>query len=446
MRSARTLLLGALVLGACGDGGGSTVDPVLIPGGGASSGPIDGVLHVYVIDKYSDTPVVGASVRVETADPAAPVVVTTDATGLASFPDVQGPQTVTITAAGYRTSTAIGLDAANFTSEIEPAADPAPQSGHVSGTITGWDDLAAPATNHLSIGIVVFSQTTDFDDPANGVEQPAEDPPPNACFRTEAAAPPCAWDLDTRVGPQALFAVLADVDTMGTPGDEDNVLTPTGLAYRRGLDVTAGATLTNQDLTIIPEAGFVDMTVGFEAAPAGLTDVGAFAVIRLGDEGQLPLAFSAATPEDSTISVPALTGDLSTASFELFATARSETASTTVLVPTAQPGTVAVGPWMATPASPSATAGTYAFQRVPGASVHSVSLSDADGEVWAITILDETTSFTLPALATDPLPTGELTMQVSAIELEGFDPREFRVDEVRDAIRRSAENSITFTH
>lgn len=446
MRSARTLLLGALVLGACGDGGGSTVDPVLIPGGGASSGPIDGVLHIYVVDKYSDTPVVGAAVRVETDDPAAPLTATTDATGLASFTDVQGPQTVTITAAGYRTGTAIGLDAANFTTQAQPLVDPSPQTGHASGTIDGWDDLPAPATNHLSIAIVTFSQTTDFDDPANAVEQPPSDPPENACFRTEAAAPPCAWDLDTRTGPQALVAILADVDTMGTPGDEDNVLTPTGLAYRRGLDVAAGASLTNQDLAIIPDAAFVDMTVGFEAAPAGLTEVGGFAIIRLGEEGQLPLAFSTASPEAPTISVPALTGDLSTASFEVIATARSETASTTVLVPNAAPGTVAVGAWMATPASPSAAGGTYTFQGVAGASVHSVTLSGADGDLWEITILDDTTSFTLPPLATDPLPTGELTMTVGAIELEGFDPRDFQIDDVRDSIRRTSENSITFTH
>ncbi len=419
---------------------------MLIPGGGAGGGAIDGVLHVHVIDSFTETPIVGASVQLGDREATAPQVVVTDATGLASFEDVEGPQQVTITASGYRTGTVIGLDAANFTSGLQPTAPAAALRGHVSGTIVGWDDLPIPAENHLTGGIVVFSQTTDFDDPANDVPQPDVEPMPNVCFRTQLVAPPCAWELETRVGPQALFAMIVDVDTRGTPDDGDNTITVTGLAYRRGLDVAAGQTLTGQDLAMVPEAGFVDMTIGFDAAPTGLDEVGAFALLRLGDEGQLALAFTSATPAAATIAVPALTGELASATYEVLATARSATAQTTILTPGAQPGTVPVGAWLATPSNPTATGGTYAFQAVPAASAHSLKIADATGDRWEVVILDQTTSFTLPVLTPDPLPPGELTLKTSALEVEGFDPSDFHFDDVRDGLRRTSENTTTFTH
>lgn len=437
--------LSVLGLGACG-GGGNSADPLLIPGGGATGGSIDGVLYVHVIDGFTQTPVANARVQLGDREVTAPVVIMTDATGLATFEDVSGPQMVTITASGYRTGTVIGLDAVNFTSELEASTAPAAASGHLTGTILGWDDLPAPAADHLTAGFVVFSQTIDFDDPANAVQQPGVEPAPNVCFRTPGVAPPCAWELETRVGPQAIAAVIADIDGMGTPAEADNIVTVTGLGIRRGLDVASGQTLGAQDLTILPADGFEDMTIGFEAAPSGLDEVGAFAILRLGDEGQLPLSFTAASPEAAIVGVPALTGELASASYDVFASARSETAQTTIIHPDAQPGTVAVGPWLATPANPTASGGTYTFQAVPGASVHALEISDASGELWSISILDDTTSFTLPMLATDPLPPGELALRVSAVEVEGFDPSDFRVDDVRDALRRTSENRTTFTH
>src|SRR5947199_5218060 len=70
--------------------------PRVIAGGGIGDGAIDGVVNLYVIDDATRMPVSGATVRVGGMDG------TTDATGLFVATSVEGPQTISVKATGYR--------------------------------------------------------------------------------------------------------------------------------------------------------------------------------------------------------------------------------------------------------------------------------------------------------------------------------------------------------
>ena len=53
-----------------------------------------------------------------------------------------------------------------------------------------------------------------------------------------------------------------------------------------------------------------------------------------------------------------------------------------------------------------------------------VSLGMPEDADWNFVLLNGATSFTLPDLADDPLPSGELQMYVGAFVVDGFDPQE----------------------
>ena len=65
--------------------------------------------------------------------------------------------------------------------------------------------------------------------------------------------------------------------------------------------------------------------------------------------------------------------------------------------------------------------------------------------VWSITVFDGSTSFTLPGLSPDPLPTGTLTFEATAMQIPGADLGNFAIDDVRDKITAIASDFVTFT-
>ena len=63
-----------------------------------------------------------------------------------------------------------------------------------------------------------------------------------------------------------------------------------------------------------------------------------------------------------------------------------------------------------------------------------------------VILIDGSTSFTLPALTPDPLPTGEtLTLRASALVIPELDPNDFRAADLRDRLDRLSSNVTTFT-
>jgi hypothetical protein len=468
------LLSVALLLVSVAACGGASVSsppaPRFIEGGGLGDGPITVGLNVYVADDITRKPVSGASVRVGgSADPAA-CMGTTDSTGLAVFATpactiLGGKQSVTASAGSYSPTTWIGVNAANITMTIRPtAATLAIDSAVVTGTITGWDALPAPAMNHNTLGIVGPSSTPNLDDAVNNLPQDtrnitvtvgeamAQYPvASNVCIRT-AYANDCSWRLKTRTGAQAHYAVVVDQDTKGTEADTDDSFTVIGWAIKRGLHFAKDQGADGEALTLIADADMQPFNVTFPSPPPGIDFLQAFPILQLGDEGRIAIVLPALDATHLMTRVPKLTGAFSDAKYDLLAKvqdAKDKAQPSTLTWSHAIDATKAVSApsWLALPTGLTATGGTYSFTPVAGATVQGGELQTIAGKrAWSITIFDDTTSFTLPGVSPDPLPAGASLFAVSAIVAPGFKPNDVKFDDLTNLLTQISSDQIMFTH
>ena len=452
---------------ACG-GDSAPRGPHVVPGGGIGDGPISGRLAVYVTDDDTEAPVAGAAVRVGgSADPA-PCMATSDSTGLVLFeapscPSLAGKQTITASAGGYAPSTWIGVNGTNVTMTIRATTRPAVETATVTGTIDGWAGLPAPAQNHQTLGLVSTSQTRDLGAAENEIAQGtrtitvpvigAVDIPANACVRN-ALANDCNFRLTTRTGPQAHFAVIIDQDTKGTPlVDTDDTFTVIGWAVKTGLDFAAGATASGESIPLLADADMQSLSVSMSGPPAGLDALGAITLIDLGASGRIAMALPvpAAAQTQTTMRVPKLTGALASARYDVIAQARD--AADKALPSTMAwlrgvdiAATVSVPSWLPPPSGLTATGGTYSFSPVTGAALHGAELQTAAGaRAWSISIFDGSTSFTLPGLTPDPLPSGMARFEVSALQIPGVDLANVDFDAAVEKLTAISSDQIIFT-
>ena len=465
-----------VVLGLLGAGCGSVSDnhptPNLVPGGGIGSGKINGYLNVYVTDDDTRAPIMGASVRVGPSANSMPCEALTDSTGLATFDpqsckSLNGPVTVTASDSGYAPSTWIGADGANMTMTIR-AMHPTPvDTATVSGTIAGWESLPAPATGHNTIAIIAASQAPNLGDRGNNLTQPMRDIavagsavttsiPANACVRG-ALVDDCNWQLVTRTGSQAHYAIIADDDANGTPDDmSDDVVTVIGWALDTGLNLTAGQTVVNETLTMVAAGDLQPFTASFATPPAGMGFVAAYPAINLGDAGRIAIVFPALGLSLATTKVPkigaASTSGLAGATYDLIAAAQAtkdvnEPSSLSWSHAVDVTKTVAVATWLPPPTAITDTAGTYAFTPVTGATLHSAEIKNPDGtRAWSVTIFDGSTSFTLPGVTPDPLVSGTDTLTVSALQIPGIDLTNVAFDDAQQVLTGLSSDQITFTY
>ena len=470
------LAIGVLVAaGGCGAVSDNHPAPVLVPGGGIGGGAIDGYLNVYVIDADTNAPLTGAAVQVGASSASAPCMALTDSTGLVSFnpmscPMLRGAVTVTASATAYAPSTWIGANGANMTINIQQLVRPAPDTATVSGTIAGWEILPAPATGHTTIGLVAASQATNLGDLANNIAQPTRmisvagtalttTIPANACVRN-ALADDCNWQLITRTGPQAHFAIIVDQDPNGTPDDStDDIITPLGWALLTGLDLTAGATTMGETLPQVAATDLVPFSATFPALPAGMTYFNAYPAIELpGGEGRIPAVVPTLGPKVMMTSVPKLGGTttmgLAGGSYDLLASAQAtmtaaEPASLTWMHGVSATSPVAVSAWLPAPTGIAASGGQYSFVPVTGATLHGAEFKDPNGggRTWSVTIFDGSTSFTLPGLLPNPLATssGMDTLTVSALAIPGINLGNVRFDDATQKLTGLSTDQITFT-
>ncbi len=447
----RSNLVFALIVfaAACGGDDGNTPSPTVIPGGGITDPGIDGTVHVYAIDSDTDLPIAGATVRVGTLEGA------TDATGLFTAKgDLSGPQTIAIKASGYATSLFVGADGANVTAALDRTPEPTTEAPHaeISGTITGWDALPAPATDHITAALITYSQTRELGGNDNNIE-----PPPsgggldsNVCAKIAGASPPCAWRVNARVGTVAVFATMVDIATQGTATEADDVLTVTGFATAPNLTVVANAAQSGIALTPLAAGSTATAAVSFGTPPSGLVATFGIVGVDLGAAGVMrvpPLA-----PPMTTTVVPNLSA-IAGSTYELTALAQEQvtdgTAAQSIVLRRGltTASSLAAGDWMAPPTGMWSDRATAGFNAVTGASGYAMEFETSSGSgsgnrVMNVIVLDDTIAVPLPT-AFAPLPSGGLVYRVNAFDAGAdFDVRDFAIDDLDDVLVRLSSETI----
>ena len=460
----RKLLAFTVLAVGCG-GVSSPPEPHLIPGGGIADGKITSNLNVYATDDETGAVISSASVRVGASSDPAACVVLTDSTGLARFdtktcPALKGPATVTVSAAGYAPATWIGANGVNMTIAIRNMNPPPVDMATASGTIAGWDSLPTPPTNHQTLALIGYSQSDTLGDRANDIQQGTRTVTvltvpvtiqSNVCV-LNALVSDCNWSMKTRTGTQAHYALIVDQYNNMTPDDDsDDTFTVTGWAIKRGLTPAKGDALAGETLEMIADADAQSFTASFASLPSGMNFMGAFPALELGDEGRIPLVAPALDMTHTTTRVPKTTGALAGTRYSLIAQAQdakdqATPSSLAWLHDVNVAATVQLGSWLPPPSTISTTGGTFSFAAVPGATVQGGEIQDANGNrLWSVTLFDGSTSFTLPGLSPDPLPTGTLSFQASALQIPGVDVNNFTLDDARHKITGIANDVVMFT-
>ncbi len=438
---------------AAGCGGDDVNDPEprLIPGGGLGDGSINGVLNVYVIDGDSDEPIADAVVYVGDAGDEL-LQARTDSSGIARVEDgsLRGPTTITAMANDYVAQSWMGADGANVTIPLDPEVTPTGvASAELSGTIDGWDQMT-PETNHFYIALVGYSQTYDLGDRANEIEQPtapASSLPPNACAAF-AAGSDCAWTVISRTGTVALVATVIDVDTKGTQDGTDDTTTVVGYAMRSGIRVDDGIDQSSLTLTQIGAADLDEIEPVLPTAPSGFDQRAALVGVELGESGIMQLGYLDVNQTPSVV-VPALTGDLASASYRVLAFAGDSTSdpnddqapmSAIIMRGITDAGTVNTPDWLDQAANLALTDGAYTFTPSANATLETGRLVDSQGnQVWGFALLDGRTSIALPEISPSPLPAGDLDLVIDSYDGD-LDLTDFSVNDLSDALQRLSKS------
>jgi hypothetical protein len=419
-----------LAAAACGGGSGGDVDPAIVEGGGVRNPGIDGKLHVFVIDEDSDAPIEGATVHVgETS-------AETDASGLATFTDVSGPQTITAVASAHVSATWVGVDGANVTIPLgsNTTATDFPQ-GTVTGTIDGWADMSPPFGTAL-VALTSYSWNGDDDDPANQITQPTGDPGPDTCVKITDEA--CNWSVHTRTGTMTMFAFIGNID-------QQMNLELTGFAYAQGVSVDDNETVSGITLEVAGDNDIVTPDLTLPSAPAGTDRVDTLIRMNLGDDDRIVL------PQTAEISVPVPAASLFPGSdYDVIAIAQTDAGDTGPQSIRIERGVASVvgasvGSFLAVPGGVETDATDFNFTPIPDAAAHTFEIAEADGDVaWAVGVFDDSTTVTKPAAVT--LPNGSLTFRVTAIDVPGLDVRNFSLEAIQDQVVRASSDGVTFTN
>lgn len=406
----RVLLILALV--ACSN----DVNPRVIPGGGIGDGEINGEVNVYVLDEANELPIVNATVEVAGEQQ------TTDSTGLVTFKDVSGPQTVVVKATGYRSTVWVGVNGANVTMMI-PATGIAPDSGTLSGTIEGWESLTV-ANGHVKAALVLYSWGRGLGDAANNIQTPNRT---NGCLGQT-----CAWTVVTRTGMVSLIAIILDVDPMGNLDPNDDSYTIVGYAYKTGINVETGITQSGLALTQVEAGNLETVTIDKGTPPAALTEMGYIVGIELTADETLQIPTFINTTNATTIVAPKRSVFSGTATYRLTAVAQTTSgeagAQSIVLRQGLTTPALAAGDWLDPPTSVMVTRTNASWAAVTGAKIHTAAWGDATGGLLAITVFDATESAVeVPSLVALPA-TGTVAATVQAIGAD-IDVNDFSLEE-----------------
>jgi hypothetical protein len=447
MRTLGFLFAGAIALGACG---GNDAAPTLIQGGGVGSGAIDGRVNVYVIDEDTGSAIANAMVRVGSINGM------TDPNGLfTANGDLKNKQNITAVASGHVPTMWVGVDGANVTIPVKVSGTGTPTVPHaeLDATIDGWGSFNPLAQTDAVLGVVSYSQTTNFGAAENNLTQPAGPVPQlpqitgNMCVKAQGVSPNCAPKVNSRTGSVALVAAIEDLNTNGTADTSDDVYTILGYSAKTGITVDNGVNQTGLELTQVAAGNTVTGTVDFGTPPASLVAVTGVVGLDLGPDG---VAFvpDPLRPNANTLLLPT-PGGLPGLTYRVVATAALSTSDSDTEslilqhdVPDAQH--IKLGAWMATPTGLMASGDTMSFSGVTSGVIEGFDIIGANGDTaWSVSIFDGTTTATVPTdLA--PIPTGTNTLKVTAIDAT-IDLSNFSLENKFDLVNRLSSDKITFT-
>lgn len=377
--------------------------PELFPGGGVGGGPIVAGMNVFAVDEDTDLPIAGATVTI------GEVTGTTDSTGLFTSTDARlaGKQAVLITATGYRPQLWVGVAGANVTIQLDPIA--APPQGSIAGNITGFGTLpVAAGVGHQKRATIGYTQHDNASDAVNNIRTANNT---NSCVVIPGGpADDCNYAVNTRTGTIGLFAAINDYNTKNTGTTQDDTQTLITYAYKTGITVDDGVSMTGQALTPLAQSDLVEVTTGFGTPPSGLGVVFGLLAIELPAEGYAVL----------NLAVPGVTTRLpktsvfpgSTYRLIGFAGAPDNSAFSVPIRRGLSTTTIEAGSWLTPPADIVATRQSLSFTASPG-NLHVASYGDDSGSYLGIVILDGSTSITIPAEVS--LPTSALTVAVEGV-------------------------------
>jgi hypothetical protein len=408
---------------------GSTIgpEPMLSPGGGITGGAIAGRVNVFVIDARSEQPVAGATVGIGGVEGV------TDATGLfvALNPGLAGPQTVLVTAPGYRPEQWVGVDGANVTITLTGSPVVTPQAT-IGGTIAGFQQLGVGA-GHFKVAQIGYSQNDAATDGENNLRTPNRT---NVC--TSQTTADCAFTLTARTGTVMALGAVYDQDTRGNGNPDDDTFTVMTWAYARNVTLADGQMLAGQQLQLVQPADLVTVTtdLGTPPSPNELTSVFGVVGYDLGTaEGVAQAGFTSPQVKSTVVPKRELFG--ATYRFTSIAMRQDSAAYAIVFRRGNMTTALATGTWLDAPAAPTAMAATgTTIIPVTGAAIQSVKYATDTTELLEILVFDGSTALAVPAGVA--IPATGVHADLAAIGAT-FDVTSFAFD--RD---REQEFAVTF--
>ena len=201
-----------------------------------------------------------------------------------------------------------------------------------------------------------------------------------------------------------------------------------GWAYRTGLVVQDGVDLTGVALTLIPNSSLVTVSASLGTPP--LTNSAGLVGIDLGADGVIYTAPAYITTTSSSLQAPPLS-TFSGASYRFVGFANNgstATAASSAVILRGQATTTLTAPaWLAPPASPSLTLTGGSWTPIAGAIVQQAQYDSATDHLLAVTMFDNSATFTISDVVA--LPTGATGITAKAGALGGtLDPTSFSID------------------
>lgn len=412
-----------VVLGLVGIGCSNDVDPRVIPGGGVSDGEIDGEVNIAVIDAQTDEPIVGATVEVGGTQK------TTDTKGFVTFSDVEGAQDIAVKASNYRNAMWLDVNGANVTIGLASSSATVPQA-QLAGTIAGWDAISVP-TGHAKAAFVITSQSDDLGDKGNNLDQTGR-------MQFCVAGTECPWNLNSRTGAVTVIAAIVDRDLNGTLQNPDDDTTKIIGWAHKSVTVADGVNQSGLVLDQVEAGNLETVMIDLGTPPPSLTETTVLVGIEVAKDEiiQMPIT-DMLDPAKTSLLAPKRTVFGANATYRLTAIAQTASgdmgAQAIVLRQGLTATTLEAGTWLTPPTGVTATRTSASWEPVTGAKAHSVTYSDATGEILEITAFNsKTKQVDIPALLA--LPTsGTLTARVNAIGAD-FDVNDFSLEDDSDLL------------